>query len=265
MRIAGTTAPLVDIGNPRTWPPSLHGVVEGLARQAEQHVEFRGSDTFAYDMRLRHPDYDAEAEIGLRSALDGYLLAAYHATRLLHHEGEWLRADGLLPLTDDLRRRKLAGARRHHPELIGDDEVALLLASGPLSWDAGQSGARRARLNVVAPLAIFLHDDGLRPLLKDWGGESIAWAGHVGSREGPACAAAVKRLSAVSIPTIVEVGLAASELCEYRYLWPAMVGNLLGLRMPWNQWILESSVPATRVLDLIQPGHRRWPALPSST
>jgi hypothetical protein len=237
-------------------------VVEGLARQAEQHVEFRGSDTFAYDMRLCHPYYAAEAEIGLRSALDGYLLAAYHATRLLHHEGEWLRADGLLPLTDDLRRRKLAGARRHHPELISDDEVALLLASGPLSW---QSGERSARLNVVAPLAMFLHDRGLPPLLDSWGGESIAWAGKLSSEAGQTCAAAVKRLSAVSIPTIVEVGLAARELCDYKHLWPAMVGNLLGLRMPWNQWILESSVPPTRVLDVIQPGHRRWPALPSST
>lgn len=257
-RITPETAPtplrseLIGIGDPATWPLSVRAIVEELAEQVERHPGFGGPDTFTSELsRLVGADHDGHAEGALRSALDTHLFVAYHATRLLAHEAEWIRAEGLLPLSDELRRRKLIGARAHHPELIDDDDVALLLKRGLATWDDDDGHlVRYGQLHVLAPLSD--DDQGLDDILSAWGGESIAWAGEGDER----CAAAVKRLTHVSVPTLVELAVAAQGLCG---LWSVMVGNLLQLRHPWSDWVTQSAIPPRHVLDLIQPGNPRWP------
>lgn len=72
--------------------------------------------------------------------------------------------------------------------------------------------------------------------------------------------AVLERLDRASVPTVVEVAVRAQDLCECRPIWTVMVGNLHGLLQPWNEWVVSSAIQPDNVIDLIQPGHPRWPA-----
>lgn len=250
----------VDLGDPGTWPGPVRTMVDQLYEQASHHPDFDGRSTYTADLRhLVGSDLSQWAEGELRGALSGHHVLAYHATRLLPHETTWIELEGMQLLSHDLRRRKLNGAMAEYPDLIAEWEAELLTDRGPCSWDRASATVRLGQLHVVAPFEILRHNAGLEDLLSRWGGESIAWAAHPGAADWQRCAAVVERLSRASVPTIVEVAARAQDLCEWRQIWTVMVGTLHGLLQPWNEWIVAAAIPPEGVVDLIHPGHPRWP------
>ena len=246
----------VDLGDPGTWPPEVREQLEDVAHLFRRQPGFSGADTYANDLSLDvQADLDLEAEVRILLARERLLM--YHGTRLLPHEVNRVLSVGLRALTDELPRDKLDAARVHHPDLLATGDVDLLLASGPLFWGYAHQ-ARRGEVCVVAPLAIVADDEGMRPLLQHWGGESLAWAAHMKNEDGTKCQRTIQALSAASAPSIVEVSIAGSELPDTTDLWRVMVGHLLGCLEPWNQWHLRKSIPADAILEIIQPGNRRW-------
>jgi hypothetical protein len=135
--------------------------------------EERIESEFAGDLwRL---DLEGELEREFRRTLDGHQVVCYHATRLLRHEVEEIPRAGLHVLSDELRARKLAAARSHHPDVVSEDDVQLLLDNGPLSWQ-GTDGARNGTLCFVTPwTAVVGERNGLSYLFGRWGGEAIGW------------------------------------------------------------------------------------------
>lgn len=244
------SAKLVDIADPPTWPAEVSDLVDELVD------EVRATDGF-------HPEipacdlpslvgYNAEFEGRLRERLGEHGIAMYHGTRLLPHELEELRVTGLQPLSQGLRSRRVRGAHQHHSDLLTADDAEFLLANGPLRWQG--SAVRLGLLFLVAPLAVVA-DDGMSRLISTWGGESLYW--HDETADGLRCQEAIKRLTAVSIPSVVCVGPRASDLSDLKDLWPQFVGVRSNLEHG-NEWTTHSSVTHLNIVDVLQPGHLLW-------
>ena len=176
----------------------------------------------------------------------------YHGTRLLPHELDELKVTGLQPLSQGLRSRRARGALQHHSDLLTADDAELLLANGPLRWQG--SAVRLGLLFLVAPLAVVA-DDGMSRLISMWGGESLYW--HHETADGLRCQEAIKRLTAVSIPSVVCIGPRASDLSDRKDLWPQFVGVRSNLEHG-NEWTTHSSVTHLNIVDVLQPGHPLW-------
>ena len=116
---------LLDIGKPGEWPGEAGRVVESIAEIvarwpviAERDLDDPEDDGIsAGDLTYCDPEFSADAGRRLRDALAGHDLRSYHASRLLPHEIEWIRAEGLSLLSPELVERKLTGAMDHYPDL----------------------------------------------------------------------------------------------------------------------------------------------------
>src|SRR5215211_481668 len=77
--------------------------------------------------------------------LVGERLLAYHCTRLLAHEVEWVRREGLLPLSEDLVGRRIDTAREYGyvDDAARDELLAAQFANVPSQRD------RAGKLHVL--------------------------------------------------------------------------------------------------------------------
>jgi hypothetical protein len=259
---------ILDLGTPQEWPDEPRAVVEEIAEEVRRRIAARwGEDEdgedwdefdedddrrpYSCDLPSQHRDLSDDAEARLRAAFEGHNIVAYHANRLLPHEDEAILSGGLHVLSHDLIEEKLRRAAEAYPDVLSDDDLALLRRSGPLTWGGGK---RLGLLWVVAPFSIFDGDaSGFRNLNGDWGGEAIGRTDN-----GPA-GALIAWLNELSSPAIVEVNVPVGDFPRWKDLWPVAVGALLDLREPWNEWALEVSVPGDRVTAIIHPDDPRWP------
>jgi hypothetical protein len=250
----------LDLGEPGEWSGAARRVLEALAHDVAGRPEVADRDLddsdddglSASDLAHHDLDYAEEAEQRLREALAGHELLAYHASRLLPHEADWIRTEGLRTASTGLVDRRLRGAAEHYPEMLSEDEMELLRCSGPLAWQRGT--VRLGLLWVVAPYAIFEEEAGFGRLLGSWGGETIGWTNN------EAAGAVVERFTRESLPSIVQVAVALEEVPEFEQLWPTAVGRFLGLPRASTEWGLTVSLGPERIVDLLHPEHPRWPS-----
>jgi hypothetical protein len=122
-----------------------------------------------------------------------------------------------------------------------------------LDWQHGTAEGRLGVVSVVAPICAFAWEaHGLEPLLRQWGGES-------NYRQSGGSPATIERLTAISVPSIVEVALPSEVMAGPGRLWPVMVGTVLNLEEPFHEWQVRYSVPPASILAIIQPGDSHWP------
>lgn len=263
-RLSPEGTPPADLSREDTWPRAVHAELRRIAQRLVGREGWDPADQHSPDLRWADPNTELEFDRWVRQQLDAGGVLMYHGTRLLEYEANDILGRGLLPLTDDLRREKLASAAVHYPEVLPDATVNWLLKHGPLSWGAGHE-VRRGQISVVAPLIAFDLDDGLTPLLSHWGGESIAWA--VKEHDDPRApgVAALAQLDGLSSPAVVEIAVEATRLSEWTNLVPHMLGTILKMRDPWNEWRLYEAVPPSQVIEVIQPGSPRWRSVWGST
>lgn len=196
---------------------------------------------------LRGFDHDGQLEREFRRSLDSRPVACYHATRLLPHELENIRRDGLFTQNDELHVRKLADARLHHPDVLSDD-------NGPLGWRPEVSW-NGAVCFVTSQAAVIGGAHGLGDLLAHWGGAAIArQSGNV------RCSEVFKALDQVSLAAVVEFGLNIDHFAGLRPLWFVPVGVQLGLPEPWAASRTSAHIPADRILRVFTADHPDWPA-----
>jgi hypothetical protein len=263
---------ILDLGDPQRWPDGPRAVVEEIAAEVSTRIDEIEDQTLdpdeygepeelgfpACDLPSLDDDYSEQAETRLRAALGGdRLVAAHHASRLLPHEEDWIRAGGLLILTEDLIAEKLRRAAEAHPGLLDAEEAAHLRRSGPV--DGVRGGVRAGLLYVAAPFSILLERAGqIRPLMRAWGGEAIGWT------DNDAAADIVARFTTISVPSIIEVAVAVDEVPAGKPLWPVAVGSFLGLPRVGTSWALRASLGPGRIIGIVRPGDPRWPeALPT--
>lgn len=146
------------------------------------------------------PGGDLLADDRLFDLLDRRPLRAYHATRLLPHEVESIRRDGLRPLSVEHVEQRLTDAER--VGALTADELARLAARhvfSPESAAHGQIGGRRGRVCAVVGRS-SVSRRGLGLPLSTWGGEAIYWtAGDLADR-----------LAQIGAPAVVVLNLELS-------------------------------------------------------
>ncbi|MFD8079533.1 hypothetical protein ACFV3E_43770 [Streptomyces sp. NPDC059718] len=148
---------------PGTWPAPLteliHGIVEGTKpKEPDLYVDL--------ELEEREPQV-----LGL---LAGYLLRAQHATRLLDHEADAIRARGLRPLNVALVDHRLDEAWER--DYLTDAEREVLRSQSMVAPGRKRLGQRQDQVSLTLSAEATSHDvAGVSRLLSFWGGEAIYW------------------------------------------------------------------------------------------
>lgn len=246
---------MIDLADPATRPPPVASLVDELAEVIGKHADFdQGAP--AYELSRLVLNDAPVFEHAVRSAIGDVPIEMFHATRLLDHERVTIAAEGLRPLSFELRTERLGAARRCHPDVVDGDDVALLEAHGPLSWDDGQH-VRLGQIWLIAPFDAVAVVGGLDGLFGRWGGESIAWAETERGLDGARCSAVIDRLSAASSPAVAAAAVEAHRLVDWKYVWPTLVGARLGMTRIAGEWYVSDALPIS-VIEVITADHDRW-------
>lgn len=228
-------SPVADIDDPSTWPEELAAQVNELADQIRMTTPDL-SELSCSDLPL----WGHEA--GIRQLLNGCLLRAYHATRLLPHEADAVRAQGLRMLTTELVKDRLATA--YQLGYITDVEHDKLLAGKALSSD------RLGQVCFFLSTTTIIRDaTGLHLLLSTWGGEGL-YRQHAHS-DNPLR----DKLRSLGHPTIVVAQLdftVPTKLLVFPSLANAFVGKTLGLTDVGGDIFYSAPIPPTHIERLIQ-------------
>lgn len=145
---------IVDIDDFATWPDE---VVKFIEKQSK--IFDLGEDPFM--------SVGNRTLVGL---LDSSLILVYHATRLLTHETDDIRTNGLKILTKELVDKKIREAV-HYGYLT--EEIGEEIRDGS-TFRTRASEKRANQICFVLGKSAFVNNDsGLGPLFRIWGGESI--------------------------------------------------------------------------------------------
>ncbi|MEL5957450.1 hypothetical protein AADR41_22270 [Streptomyces sp. CLV115] len=124
--------------------------------------------------------------------MDGHLVRAWHCTRLLDHEVDGIRGQGLRKLEGDLVEGLLLEV--HRRGLLSAEQYAALRAKHSLAPGAKSWGMREGQICLALSTAAFLDNpDGFWRLLGHWRGESLyapmsrtpIWRASCGACAGP--------------------------------------------------------------------------------
>ena len=146
---------VVDVDVQETWPVTVIEFVEHWA------VQVASSTSYAADLAI-----PLEADEEFREILAGHELRAYHATRLLDHEGEMIRSQGLRLLTVELVEERLRMAIR--AGVISAQDAGQLLVDNVF---ARGLAANRQKQAVLWPTDPTLRNDTQSP-----GKDPLRWA-----------------------------------------------------------------------------------------
>jgi hypothetical protein len=148
---------VIDIDQRSTWPTDLASAIEIAARDFDLDALQRTRSTGIDESRMR-------------ALLRGNRVRAFHCTRLLEHEVEMVRSQGLRLLTEELIKERLDRAR--DAGAITDEEHAALLKGNALKTKKG----RAERLGKSVCFVLFgsrTESADCAALLETWGGEGI--------------------------------------------------------------------------------------------
>ena len=145
---------IVDIDDLVTWPDEV--------------VEFIETQSQIFD--LGKDSYMSAGNRVLAGLFDSSFILVYHATRLLPHEIDDIRANGLKILTEELIEKKIREAVHYEylPKEIGEE-----LRDGS-TFKTRAKEKRANQICVVLGKSAFVNKvSSLRPLFGIWGGETI--------------------------------------------------------------------------------------------
>jgi len=235
---------VVDVDQPASWPVELADLVSEMVERVKEEGDL--IEVACSDLPL------GEYETDVTASLDGHLLRAYHATRLLPHEAEAIKkGDGLRVLSNGLVAHRLDEAQENG--YITYEERDQLLAAATLGKGRADKICFFLPLRQASERAYGFHT-----LLATWGGEGIYWA-HAGEDTDLR-----GRLRALGSPAIVvaqlDLTVAPMELTVYPGLAHVFTGITLGLPDVGASISYFAPVPANFIEDLIQPGHVLYPS-----
>lgn len=224
---------LVDVDDVSTWPGPVAEIVVRWA------TEYRGITRYTLDLPL---PFDADS--ALREVLSGYLLRAYHCTRLLDHEVQAVRERGLRPLTAELIHDRIDTAER--ASAVSEREAECLRHANVFA--NGEDANRKNQVCLTLSSLLFREDpSACEPLLSTWGGE-----GMYRSSRGHSMPAHVRRLGK---PTVV-VSLLRTQFITSVFpgLSKTFVAAALKLTDRWADVFYGDAVAPSHIEAILQPG-----------
>lgn len=232
---------IIDVDLPDTWLEEVHNRVAYYARRLE------GSSASTLDLDISFDEQEA-----FREELAGTQVKVYHATRLLDHEVESIRAEGLIPLSADLVRTRIKRAAERGA--LSQDERDELLAGN--LFDAGDNVSNReGQVCFFLSVEVLSHSvSGVWNLMTKWGGEGIYFGSFSDLTE--------TRLKLVGRPSVVvaAVDLSPSQLIHpvYPGVLKSFVGRLRNHEDYAADVLYKAPVPPVQILDIWQPGHPEY-------
>jgi hypothetical protein len=194
---------VIDPANRTTWPADVVVEVERLASICREQPS-NTLTTNSQELSLGHLEATFEADTAFRRLLEGRLVSLFHATRLLPHEREAVREEGLVVLDERHRSKRVDRVIEIYGADCGVSRLEHLRHAGPLTWNSAHRRGRLGVLHGVTPLKAAFDGagSGMTIFLSHWGGESFYWANLESVALGETIALLTKR----SAPAIVEVG-----------------------------------------------------------
>lgn len=242
-------AMVVDVDDRSTWPL---GVVEHAQMLADQ---LRGTTEYTNNL-----DVPSDTEDDFRALLSGWLVRAFHATRLLDHEVQMIRAQGLRPLSSELVEERINAAFDH--SCISEEERVQLHASHVCA--SGEEQGRVGEISLFFPERQLADQaPGFVKLLTWWGGEAISKSSRAQSLP--------ERLKRLGKPSVVvaNIDLSAGQGTHpvFTQLSNVFVGRLLNLTDARANVHYRTAIPPHDITAIWQPGdaeYDRFEDLPTS-
>jgi hypothetical protein len=242
-------SPVVDVDDVATWPAPFADFIRELADTA--HLD---DVEMSEDLNL----YGKEEQA--RRHLEGCLVRARHCTRLLEHEDEAVRAQGLQLLSLDLVNARLD--RAYGLGLLTAQEHALIRTENCLTPRPSRWGTRKGQVCFTLSKAAMIHNaDGGDRLLRFWGGEAIYW---LYCETHPQIG---RKLQTMGRPTIVTALLDLSDPARhhiFKSLVNTFVGKALGNDKADADVHYHQAVLPQHIESIAHPGdleYDRFPAL----
>lgn len=201
----------IDVDDPTSWPAQVYERVSAWAEHC------KGTTNYTNDLPL-----PLDLDGPFRKLLTGYLLRAYHYTRLLPHERAMVLTAGLRPLSAELMFDRIEAAITAGG--ISTAEAANLHKAHVFA--TGEQCHRENQVCLVLSKRLFEQDPGAcLPLLTTWGGE--------GMYKSSGAVSLPERLRNLGSPTIVtallEFGSDGSPHRVFPALHKVFVAVILGL------------------------------------
>ncbi len=235
----------MDLEDPTTWTAQCLSFIDSVTVELDRCDEsWRSTSPSDLGYSLSHVDRQFEIEDELRSeVIADDLILLSHFTRLLPHQIDEIRENGMRPLSQELHEER----QRRASEITGINVQNALRR--PRDWYQH----RENQLWAVAPLrpAALEGGDGLTCFLDHYGGE----ASYQGRREN----GAIERLTNESVPRIVQFAAPSSAMNTFTAIWKVLAAQCAGNRDAWHEWYVNRPIPVDRVLDLVDPDHPHWP------
>lgn len=228
----------IDVDSPGTWPEATR---EWVSRWATQ---LAGTAQYTSDLSVRLLEQEHE----LRATFREERLLAYHCTRLLPHEVETIRDEGLRPLDRTSLEERLTAAVEHGSL----PPAAREYAESQNIYSVGNLAGRERQLCFVLGRAALDEDAvGCAPLLTYWGGEAM--------RGGPADA---PPLAGIGEPTIIVAQLDFATSPRRSRTHPGLgqlfVGTMVGTARACADVFYGDAVPPEDILAVWQPGNAEY-------
>jgi len=169
---------------------------------------------------------------------------------------DWVRRDGLLPLTQALiGRRAQALTKAGLMTSVVRDAL-----SGQAAHAAVEARFREDQVSLILGSAVFRDEpESVAPLMRAWGGEAVYRNEDDADRD---------KVTAPGTPTIVVASADLSAETNRRYFpdpCKVFVRHVLHLGRAWADIFLSRPIPPADILDLWQPGspeYHRFAGLP---
>lgn len=229
--------PGVSVDDPDTWPVEVRDAI-GVRAQA-----LAATAGYASDLAI-----DPDQEDEFRELLRGHSIVVYHATRLLDHEIDSIRHDGLLPLSAELVRARIEAAA--NSGYLTDAERGELLR-GNLFADNGYVSNREGQVCFfLSRRALNEHVSGLWNLLTTWGGEGIYF--------GQFSEDVDTRLRVLGRPAVVVAEIELTEGWRTHSAFPGVLNSFVGRMLELDEYdsdlFYRSPVAGNQIADVWLPG-----------
>lgn len=228
------TTGVVDVDDPNTWPPAVGEAIE------RWHLAAPPID-YVQDLPIQ-PEIDAQ----VRELLGQHPLRMVHGTRLLEHEAELVRTQGLRPFSEDLFTERLDAALAAGA-LDAADHAALRDGQIAVSEPCRAAG-REDQVCLTVGRSVLDNPWAVERLLGVWGGEGISYSTAGCAREAS--------LTLLGSPTIVVCAVVLGDAPAR--LMPQLATLLLAARrgQPLHGDVfLPRPVHASEIELLATPGH----------
>jgi hypothetical protein len=228
---------VVDLDDPDTWPSD---VIDWAQRWVSK---LAGTTIYTADLVV-----PLERENEFRALLAGTTLRAYHCTRLLDHEVELIRQQGLRQLSAELVRERIDAAYEQgaltETERVGFHESHV--------FARGHQAHREGQVCLVLGRQILEEVHGVSPLLSTWGGEGIYMA-------APELRTRLEQLGRPAI-VVTQIDLSSDHRTHLTFpsLSKLFVGAVLDTEGRGADVFYRAAVPPEDVLEIWQPGHPEY-------